>query len=85
MYYFKPRAMQRKPTEWTIYRRISGEVVARIDVSPRMRRGCVWMPLHFPESITNRLTNDAGDSVTGTGEYKVCAVTIQPLEPLAAR
>ena len=34
------------------------------------------MPFHFAESNTNRLTNDAGDARTGTGEYKVCAVRI---------
>ena len=56
-----------------------GEVVARVAISPRMRKGCVWMPLHFPESNTNRLTNDAGDPITQTAEYKVCAVRVQPL------
>jgi predicted molibdopterin-dependent oxidoreductase YjgC len=54
-----------------------GTIDAVVNISPRMRRGCVWMPLHFAESNTNRLTNDAGDSVTGTGEYKVCAVRIE--------
>ena len=54
-----------------------GEIEAVINVSPRMRRGCVWMPLHFPDSLTNHLTNDAGDAVTGTGEYKVCAVRVE--------
>jgi predicted molibdopterin-dependent oxidoreductase YjgC len=53
-----------------------GVIPAVVNVSPRMRRGCVWMPMHFPDSITNRLTNDAGDAVTGTGEYKVCAVQV---------
>ena len=56
-----------------------GAVEASVLVSPRMRRGCVWMPLHFPESMTNRLTNDAGDPVTQTGEYKVCAVRVECL------
>ena len=32
--------------------------------------------MHFAESRANLLTNDAGDSITGTGEYKVCAVAI---------
>ena len=54
-----------------------GEVEAEALVSPRVRPGCVWMPLHFPESRVNLLTNDAGDSVTGTAEYKVCAVRIE--------
>jgi len=53
-----------------------GQVGAKVVVSPRMQEGCVWMPFHFAEEPTNRLTNDAGDNVTGTGEYKVCAVRI---------
>ncbi|HJN74243.1 MAG TPA: molybdopterin dinucleotide binding domain-containing protein [Myxococcota bacterium] len=56
-----------------------GEVTARVLYSPRMRPGCVWMPLHFPEENTNRLTNDAGDAVTQTAEYKVCAVRVEPV------
>ncbi len=56
-----------------------GAIEATVAVSPRMRRGCVWMPLHFPESNTNRLTNDAGDPVTSTAEYKVCAVQVEPI------
>ncbi len=53
-----------------------GQVSADVLISRRMRPGCVWMPFHFAEECTNKLTNDAGDSVTGTGEYKVCAVRI---------
>ncbi len=53
-----------------------GQVGAKVVVSPKMREGCVWMPFHFAEEPANRLTNDAGDTVTGTGEYKVCAVRI---------
>ena len=54
-----------------------GEVEAEAWISPRVRFGCIWMPMHFAESRANLLTNDAGDSVTGTGEYKVCAVAIE--------
>ncbi len=54
-----------------------GTVEARVNVSPRMRPGCVWMPLHFADSNVNLVTNDAGDSITGTGEYKVCAVRVE--------
>ncbi len=32
--------------------------------------------MHFAEERANLLTNDAGDAVTGTPEYKVCAVRI---------
>ncbi len=56
-----------------------GEVEAEVWVSPRMRPGCIWMPMHFSESRANLLTNDAGDQVTGTGEYKVCAVRVEKM------
>ena len=39
--------------------------------------------MHFAESRANLLTNDAGDAVTGTGEYKVCAVRVEPLAQAA--
>jgi formate dehydrogenase major subunit/formate dehydrogenase alpha subunit len=54
-----------------------GRVQAKAWVSPRVRPGCVWMPMHFAESRANLLTVDAGDPVTQTGEYKVCAVRIE--------
>ena len=57
-----------------------GAVEAEVWVSPRVRVGCVWMPMHFAESRANLLTNDAGDAVTGTGEYKVCAVRVEKIE-----
>ena len=57
-----------------------GSVEAQALVSPQVRPGCVWMPMHFAESRANLLTNDAGDAVTGTGEYKVCAVRIEAIE-----
>jgi predicted molibdopterin-dependent oxidoreductase YjgC len=56
-----------------------GEVLASAWISPQVRPGCVWMPMHFPESRANLLTNDAGDGVTGTAEYKVCAVRIEAI------
>jgi len=56
-----------------------GAVEARAWVSPRVRRGCVWMPMHFAESRANVLTNDAGDAITGTAEYKVCAVRVEAI------
>ena len=54
-----------------------GRVRARAMISKQVRRNSIWMPFHFPESRTNELTVDAGDAVTGTGEYKVCAARIE--------
>ena len=56
-----------------------GTVECKVQITRRMRPGCVWMPLHFGEANTNYLTNDAGDTVTGTGEYKVCAVRLETI------
>ncbi len=58
-----------------------GRVRCRAMVSRQVRRGCIWMPFHFPAARTNRLTTDAGDAVTGTGEYKVCAARLEPVRP----
>jgi formate dehydrogenase major subunit/formate dehydrogenase alpha subunit len=57
-----------------------GRVQAVIKKTRRVRPGCVWMPLHFAESRANELTNDAGDGITGTAEYKVCAVVVEKLD-----
>ncbi len=55
-----------------------GEVEVNIRVTDRVRPGRMWMPLHFAEARANLLTVDAGDTVTGTGEYKVCAARVVP-------
>ena len=70
--------------EWVRVTSRRGAVRARVVPSRRMRRGCIWMSLHFAEDPANRLTNDAGDAVTGTAEYKVCAARIDRLPAQAA-
>jgi formate dehydrogenase alpha subunit len=54
-----------------------GSINARVHITKRVRVGCIWMPFHFAEDCANWLTNDEGDTVTGTGEYKVCAVRVE--------
>lgn len=61
-----------------------GEVTAKVRLTRDVKRGCVWMPLHFAEARANLLTNSAGDIVTGTAEYKVCAVRVKKREDRAA-
>ncbi len=56
-----------------------GTVGAKVVVTRKMRRNCIWMPLHFAEDRANMLTNDAGDPTTGTAEYKVCAANIEKI------
>tara|TARA_B100000609_G_scaffold164336_2_gene136718 strand:- start:39 stop:1712 length:1674 start_codon:yes stop_codon:yes gene_type:complete len=57
-----------------------GSVTCRAVYSKQVKKGCVWMPFHFAEARANLLTNDIGDNVTGTAEYKVCAVEVVPLK-----
>lgn len=54
-----------------------GRVRCRAMYSKQVRKRTIWMPFHFPQARTNYLTTDAGDAVTGTGEYKVCAARIE--------
>jgi formate dehydrogenase major subunit/formate dehydrogenase alpha subunit len=57
-----------------------GRVRCRAMHSKQVRRNTIWMPFHFPAARTNELTTDAGDAVTGTGEYKVCAAKLEPVD-----
>ena len=56
-----------------------GQVEVRAVLSRQVRRGCLWMPFHFAEARANLLTNDAGDPVTQTAEFKVCAAEVTKL------
>jgi predicted molibdopterin-dependent oxidoreductase YjgC len=53
-----------------------GSVRVRASVTPRCRRGVVFMTFHFRESPANALTNDALDPVAKIPEFKVCAVKV---------
>jgi formate dehydrogenase major subunit/formate dehydrogenase alpha subunit len=57
-----------------------GAIRLRALRSRQVRPGCVWTPLHFAEARANVVTNDAGDPVTGTAEYKVCACEVTKVE-----
>ena len=53
-----------------------GKVRCRAVLSRQVKKGCIWMPMHFAEARANLLTVDDGDIVTGTAEYKVCAAQV---------
>ena len=57
-----------------------GEVTTHAVVSDVVRPGTVAMPYHFREAPSNRLTNDAGDPLSGMPELKVCAVAVEPTQ-----
>ena len=58
---------------------IRGSIKVKARVSERVKQGMVFMPFHFPESVTNILTNDALDPIAKTPEYKVCAICIEKM------
>lgn len=56
-----------------------GGITARAEVSEKVKKGVIWMPMHFVESAVNKLTKDAYDNITQTAEYKVCGAKIEKL------
>jgi predicted molibdopterin-dependent oxidoreductase YjgC len=60
-----------------------GSITTRVTLTERVPPGTMFMTFHFKESPVNELTNAAGDPVTMTAEFKVCAVRMDK-EPAAA-
>ncbi len=65
--------------DWVAVSTRRGRVEVRAMLSRQVRKGCIWMPFHFAEARANLLTNDAGDPVTQTAEFKVCAAQVEKL------
>jgi len=59
-------------------RRGSIEITAR--VTERSAPGQVFIPFHFFEAAANRLTHGALDPIGKIPEFKVCAVSLEPLD-----
>jgi predicted molibdopterin-dependent oxidoreductase YjgC len=58
-----------------------GAVVAPARIDRGLRRGLVFMTLHFPDEVdTNRLTIEANDPKSGTAEFKAAAVRLEPID-----
>ena len=74
---FDAKTRKIKNGDWVELSTRRGAITCRAVVSKQVKKGSLWMPLHFAEARANLLTNDEGDNVTGTAEYKVCAATIK--------
>jgi formate dehydrogenase alpha subunit len=57
-----------------------GSITTRIEITDKVPVGTMFMTFHYRESPVNELTNAAGDPVTQTAEFKVCAVRMEKLE-----
>ena len=56
-------------------------VVAPARIDPGLRRGLVFMTLHFPDEVdVNRLTIEANDPKSGTAEFKATAVRLERVD-----
>jgi predicted molibdopterin-dependent oxidoreductase YjgC len=57
-----------------------GSIVVPIRIDPGLRAGLAFTTFHFNDEIaTNLLTIDATDPLSGTAEFKACAVRIDPV------
>ncbi len=56
-----------------------GEIETAIEITDRVPPGMVWMSFHHAGSPSNALTSHLVDPVSGTGEYKVCAIKVEKL------
>ena len=54
-----------------------GSVKVKAKVTNRSQKGNVFMTFHFDKALTNILTSEYRDPITGTPEYKSCAVKIE--------
>jgi formate dehydrogenase major subunit len=58
-----------------------GEVTVPAQVTDRVGRDNLFVPIHFAESAVNRLTDEEHlDPAAATPEFKVSAVRIHPVE-----
>ncbi len=72
------QALHIKTGDWLKVASRRGEVKVRAKVSDRSRLGSVFMTFHHQKVLTNILTSGHRDPITGTPEYKACAVKIEP-------
>jgi formate dehydrogenase alpha subunit len=62
-----------------------GEIELAARVTPTIRPGVVFIPFHFAEAAANALTNAALDPIAKIPEYKVCAVSVEPVSGATTR
>ncbi len=53
-----------------------GKVDVKVKVTEQVSPGLVFMSFHFAETPTNKLTLNEYDPISGTAEYKACAVSV---------
>jgi len=54
-----------------------GEIKVKARITERSQAGNVFLTFHFKNALTNILTSEHRDPITGTPEYKSCAVRVE--------
>lgn len=54
-----------------------GEVSVKVKVTNRSQEGILFLAFHHSDVLSNILTSPYRDSITGTPEYKACAVKVE--------
>jgi predicted molibdopterin-dependent oxidoreductase YjgC len=73
------RSLGIKNRDWVKVSSRRGEVKVRAKVTNRSQAGNVFMSFHHQSTLTNVLTSEHRCRISGTPEYKSCAVRIEPL------
>ena len=63
--------------DWVNVSSKRGKIKVRAKVTDRSQKGNVFMTFHYPAALSNLLTSEHRDPITGTPEYKACAVKIE--------
>ena len=63
--------------DWVKVSSARGKIKVRARVTERSQKGNVFMTFHYQKALTNLLTSEHRDPITGTPEYKVTAVKIE--------
>ena len=56
-----------------------GELKVKVRITDRSQAGSVFLTFHHRKALTNILTSEHRDPITGTPEYKACSVKIEKL------
>jgi nitrate reductase NapA len=54
-----------------------GAETFKAKIVPGARRGLVYVHMHDPERMCNRITNDAVDPISRQPEFKICAIKVE--------